>query len=417
MRMRTLLLFPLLLLAVLVAGCDSLFGSKDDATTDEIFDAGRAEPSLINEVEYVPLFPFFTQGAAGAFTAPKDVYVGYDELLYVADEAGVHIMDLSGRTAELISIPGGATSVIQDRRMHLYVTARRDTVLAGQSWNLPVVYRFDGISSGSPRIADIIWHPFDDDSRRFNRPDPVATDQDVEFTSVGVLPDNNVYISRTGPVNEAGSILFPHNIILEFRPDGTPRQALVSLSPTSPSLRSSVFPSTVTTFVHPPQRAFFGEDRHFLVGQTPGPSGTAALRFTALSIRVVDTPNGTEFQPDAQKLQITFNPEAGDSFLYDEFKFDRVGDITVAMDGTNFIFVVDAGSDSLHVFTGQGVEGVSPPAGSSSTQPVNVSFGGSGDGSGQFNGPLGVAYFERIVYVADTGNNRISRFRLNTDFE
>ncbi|PIQ62536.1 MAG: hypothetical protein COV99_06185 [Bacteroidetes bacterium CG12_big_fil_rev_8_21_14_0_65_60_17] len=417
MRTRTFFLLPLLFLGVLLAGCDSLFGSKDDAVTDEIFDAGRAEPSLINEVEYVPLFPFFTQGFSGTFTSPRDVYVGYDELIYVADDDGVHILDLSGRAAALIAIPGGATSVIQDRRMHLYVTARRDTVLAGESWNLPVVYRFDGISSGSPRMADIIWHPFDDDSRRFNRPDPVPSDEDVAFTSVGVLPDNNVYISRTGPVNDSGSILLPHNIILEFRPDGSPRQALISLSPTNPSLRSAVYPSTVTTFVHPPQRAFFGTDRHFLVGQTPGPAGGGPLRFSALSIRVVDTPNGTEFQPDAQKLQITFNPEAGNSFLYDEFKFDRVGDITVAMDGTNFIFVVDAGADSLHVFTGQGVEGVSPPPGSSSTLPVNVSFGGSGDGSGQFNNPLGVAYFKRIVYVADTGNNRISRFRLNTDFE
>ncbi|MBT4052166.1 MAG: hypothetical protein HOE73_03650, partial [Bacteroidetes Order II. Incertae sedis bacterium] len=35
----------------------------------------------------------------------------------------------------------------------------------------------------------------------------------------------------------------------------------------------------------------------------------------------------------------------------------------------------------------------------------------------QFREPQGVAYFQRIVYVADSGNNRIGRFRLNTDFE
>ena len=46
-----------------------------------------------------------------------------------------------------------------------------------------------------------------------------------------------------------------------------------------------------------------------------------------------------------------------------------------------------------------------------------VSFGGTGDGALQFRNPQGVSYFRRIVYVADTGNNRISRFRLNTDFE
>lgn len=403
--------------ALLLSGCDALFGSKQDMTTDEIFEAGRSEPSLINEVEYVPLFPFFSQGATGTLSNPTDVYVGYDELLYVSDDTGVHILDVSGRPAAHIPIAGGATSVIQDRRMNLYVTARRDTVLSGRTWNLPVVLRFDGVTDGSPRIADIIWHPFDDDSRRFNRPDPVNTDEQVAFTAVAILPNNNIYVSRQGPVNERGSILFPHNIILEFRPDGSPLQAIVALSPTLESLRSSLFPTTIATYVHPPQRSFFGTDKHFLLGQSRGPAGGAPLRFSALSIRVVVTPNGTEFQPDATKLQVTSNPDAGDDFLYDEFKFELVSDMTVAMDGTNYIFVLDAGSDSLHVFTGLGIEGVAPPPGSSSTKPVNVSFGGSGDGASQFSNPQGVAYFEQVVYVADTGNNRIARYRLNTDFE
>jgi len=35
----------------------------------------------------------------------------------------------------------------------------------------------------------------------------------------------------------------------------------------------------------------------------------------------------------------------------------------------------------------------------------------------QLDRPMGVATFQRIVYVADSGNNRISRYRLNTDFE
>ena len=79
--------------------------------------------------------------------------------------------------------------------------------------------------------------------------------------------------------------------------------------------------------------------------------------------------------------------------------------------------MTDSALDSLYVFTGQGIEGVAPPPGARSTIPVVVSFGGAGDGARQFNAPEGVAYFNRIVYVADTGNHRISRFRLNTDFE
>lgn len=79
--------------------------------------------------------------------------------------------------------------------------------------------------------------------------------------------------------------------------------------------------------------------------------------------------------------------------------------------------MTDRGKDSLFVFTSGGVEGVQPPAGIRSTIPIRVSFGGTGDGAMQFDRPEGVAYFQRLVYVADRGNNRISRFRLNTDFE
>jgi hypothetical protein len=405
---------PIVLLLAL-AGCDSVFGSKDDPTTDEIFEVGRSEPTLLNEVEYVPLFPFFEQGASGGgFSRPTDVYAGYDELLYVTDDTGLHILDIAGRPAAHVPIAGGATSVVQDRRLRVYVTARRDTTVAGGTWNLPVVIRFDDVASGNPRIGRILWHPFDDDSRRFNRPDPVPTDLDVSFTGVGVLPDNHIYVSRQGPVNERGSVLFAHNIVLEFDEDGNSVQAIVTLSPTRESLVSSLFPTDVATFVQPPQRSFFAPERHFLLAQSPGPSGVP-LRFSALSVRVVETPNGREFQPDAAMVQSSFRDDV--TSIYDEYKFGRVSDLMFAADGTSYLFVLDAGEDSLHVFTSQGIEGVAPPPGSTTTRPVNVSFGGTGDGATQFRSPQGVAYFRRIVYVADTGNGRISRFRLNTDFE
>ena len=96
-------------------------------------------------------------------------------------------------------------------------------------------------------------------------------------------------------------------------------------------------------------------------------------------------------------------------------RFQRPVDMCLSRSGD--LYVLDAGKDSLFVFTNTGVEGVAPPPGSRSVTPVGVSFGGTGDGALQFRTPQGVAYFDRTVYVADTGNNRLSRFRLNTDFE
>ena len=410
----------------MVTGCDAMFGSKQDAVTDEIFEAAESEPTFFNEVEYVPLFPFFTDGANGAqFDAPTDIYTGFDELIYVVDAAGLHILDSSGRPATFVVIEGGGTSVVQDRQLNVYVTARRDTTVNNQLWNLPVIYKFDQITSGAPRLVRTLWHPFDDVSRKLTRPDPVDTDEGVSFTGVGVLYNNNIFVSRRGPENVRGSIITPHNTIMEFTPEGQNLQSIIALHPTRPSLRSTVFPTDVMTYVQPPQQSSFEATTHFIVTQssalqdvvTGHPAPVPSLPFSTLSIRAVQTSDGLEYQSDTAKLIITGNPERGDGFLYDDFKFTNPTDLAFASDGTNYIYVLDGGSDSLFVFTNAGIEGVAAPAGSDSSKPVVVSFGGTGDGSTQFRTPLGVAYGREIVYVADTGNNRISRFRLNTDFE
>ena len=415
MRKHSPVLF-VLVVSLFLGGCDTLFGSKSSDTTDEIFEAGRNEPGLLNETEYVPLFPFFSQsGLGGTLNRPTDVYVGFDEFIYVTDADGLHVLDLAGRATAFIDIPGGATSVVQDRQFNLFITARRDTLINGATWSLPVVLKYANVTTGAPTIADIIWHPFNDDSRRFNLPDPMETDLEVEFTGVAILGDNSIYVSRRGPVNERTSVILPHNTILEFNPEGVNVQALVALNPTLPNVRSSVNPADILTVVHPPQRDQVTDRKDFFIAQSPPAGGR--LQFAVLSILAVVTSDGIEYRPNTPLLTASTNPERGDGFLYEESKFSNPSDLAFAADETSYLFVLDAGSDSLFVFTSAGIEGVAPPPGSSSTKPVIASFGGTGDGAQQFNNPQGVAYFDRIVYVADTDNNRISRFRLNTDFE
>ncbi len=430
MRYWLLRALPILAMSSMALGCDDLFGAKDDDTTDEIFEAGRIEPGLVNESEYVPLFPFFT--TAGDFNqlqAPRDIYVGYDEFIYVVDARGLHVFDRAGRPAVFLDIPGGGgNAVIQDRLLRVYVAARRDTMLNGRTWNLPVILKYENITTGTPTLAQTIWHPFDDDSRMFNRPDPISTDEDVEFTGIAVLYDNSFYVSRRGPVNDRTSVILPHNTVLKFGFDETKNThinlgAITALNPNRASLRSAINPTDVLTVVHPPQRTFYPEEEHFIVSQSPVlqeeaiESGTSPLAFSVLSVLAVLTSAGIDYRPDSQLLQIAANPNRGDGFLYEEFKFTNPSDMAFAADETNYLFVLDSFKDSLFVFTASGVEGVAPPPGSTSSTPVVVSFGGEGTGALQFRNPQGVAYFDRVVYVADTGNNRISRFKLNTDFE
>lgn len=433
-----------------VSGCDAIFGSKSDETTDEIFDEGQIDPTLVDNVGYVPLNPFYTLSMLGGFDAPIDVYVGYDELIYVADRQGLHVLDLAGRPQNFISEIGwpgqptqplrDITAIVQDRRFNLYVAARRDTTVAGahctsypgetERCDLAVIYRLSGLTSGAPRLENIIWHPFDDGSRsqsRFDLPDvyqaesgPQYSDDDASFTGVAVLADNTLYAVRSGPVNVVGvdgrpnSTFSPFNALMVYDGDGEYVRFARTLSPSNPSLLSAVWPTAVATYVGPPQRTSVDLTEDFVIAQ--GPPGSA-LRYAVLSILNVSTPDGDVFQVDTGRLGASSNPENGDGFLYGDFRFERPMGLAIAADETGYLFVVDTAKDSLLVFNRVGVEGVAPPPGAGNLRPVKVSFGGEGSGPLQFRDPSGVAYFERIVYVADTGNNRIARYRLNTDFE
>jgi sugar lactone lactonase YvrE len=67
------------------------------------------------------------------------------------------------------------------------------------------------------------------------------------------------------------------------------------------------------------------------------------------------------------------------------------------IDDANYIYIADAQKDSVFKFTPLGDE--------------LQSFGGPD----VFNEPYAVAYFDKILYVVDSGNNRILRFILSTD--
>lgn len=425
----------MLLVGFVLSGCDAIFGSKDDATTNEIFEDGAIDPTLLDEVGYVPLNPFYTQGTMGTFDAPSDVYVGYDEFIYVADRQGLHVIDLSGRPQAFlgeIGWSGGDTqpirdieAIVQDRRLDMYVAARRDTVVDGRTWDLPVVYRIGGMTTGVPELKDIIWHPFDDKSRsanQFRNPREfdggTYSDEESSFTGLAVLADNSLYVTRSGVLNSRDqglpTIVAPFNGVLVFTPEGVNTVFVSTLNPTQPSLLSAISPSAIATFVGPPQRSVFDDTADFFVAQSPVGGG---LRYSVLSVRVVETPNGTEYRVDTDRLGASTNPENGDGFLYEDFKFSSPTGLAQATDETGYLFVTDAARDSLYIFNRNGVEGVAPPPGQGSLRPIVVSFGGEGSGPLSLRDPSGVAYLDKIVYVADTGNNRIARYRLNTDFE
>jgi hypothetical protein len=411
------------LLLITGSACESIFGSKQDDTTDEIIEEGRIDPSQESIDGYAPVLPIWE-----GFDEPSDVFVGFDTFVYVTDRRGVHLLDRADLGERRTLDFRDATAVTQDRQLRLFVAAR-DSILIpernNQRYDLPVVYIVEDWHIGSPTVVDTLVFPFDDASlstraaqiTRINRSRGDNYEL-VSITGLATLADNSLYVSRIGPANDPSAIASADRIILEYERNETTGKyqnirQIRSLSPVTPSLASGVEVSSIATLVSPPQRDIFTDDRSFLITQT----GTEVeIPFRVLWINAVETTDGLVFQSNGDLL--ARDTTAADSFLYDPFKFSRPVDVAFAGDETRFIFVVDADKHRLYQFQANGQEGVTPPVGADDrTKRIIVSFGGLGRGPKQFNEPSGVAYFNRVVYVADKGNNRVTRFKLTTDFE
>jgi len=423
--------YIILLFAGLLAftSCDDIFNTKSNSDTDEIFDEGNIDPTLENIDGYAPVLPFW-----GGFDAPTDVHVGFDEFVYVTDDNGIHLLDRADLSPRITIPLRGAVSVTQDRLLNIYVAARIDTIInsidPNITWDLPAVFKIKNMNGAGPiQFVDTLIFPFDDASlstsaaqnSRLNRNSQINYEQ-VKVTGLTVLGDNTLYVTRTGPFKSTTQVGAPDNTVLEFqrvRVDGSLTGKMVNvrqirtLSPTVPSLRSGIGLSAIASFVSPPQRDSFTDDRSFIVAQA---DQTTDIPFRVLWINAVQTVDGLIFQQNSDLLRQ--DTTQADGFIYEPGKFQVPSGVAYGGDDDSYIFVVDSELNRLFQFQLNGQEGVPPPPGvEDQTRQIRVSFGEFGADAKQFKNPSGVAYFDRVVYVADKGNNRISRFKLTSDFE
>lgn len=391
-----------------LSACNGFWGDKEDDAVEEIFEEGAIDPNLSPEnVGYVLIQPIWD-----GFINPTDIYAGYDEMIYVVDDQGVHVIDQKGDKQRLIPIPG-AHEVVQDRRLHTYVIGTLDIDINGETKNVSAIYRL-GNTAGAGEVVylDTIAHPYSDISRRntsFRN-----EDEEVMYTGVAPTSDNKLYVSRTGPRNDETSTARPDNVVLVFDKEGENLTYARGLSPNTSNLKSVLGVSSIANEAGPPQEVFgIPETDNFaycLKGDGQGPP-----EFGVLYITVNFNPeSGTTYDPSPAFTDFDYGKAS--RFLYEPFRFRSPEDLCFAPDRRH-IFVVDSELDSLYQFTISGEEGVTPPANSGEKRNIIVSFGGEGDGPYQFNDPSGVCYLRQVVYVADQGNNRVLRYKLNTDLE
>lgn len=288
----------------LMSSCTALFGNKHDDQVDQVFEQGAIDPNLNpSTVGYVPIFPFFQN-----IQNPVDVYVGYDELIYVValnDELNpldneLLILDQKGTIGARINI-NGATDVTQDRRLHTYVTGRIETSFG----NRACVYHLANTAAGAPQFVDTLIHPLCDDSRATtgNR---FANDEAVQFTGLATLYDNTLYVTRTGPINDVNSFVRPDNAVLVYDADGKNIGYAQGLNPTSSSIKSALGISSIATQVGPPQRLQgMSTSKNFYITQA---DQNINVEYRVLGITVTDDPEvGTQYSESPSLLNFDYS--------------------------------------------------------------------------------------------------------------
>ncbi len=206
----------------------------------------------------------------------------------------------------------------------------------------------------------------------FNKPER-------QYTAVTTFYDNSFYVARTGPNNS--SFIDPDNSILVYKPKkqyhGGEGDTLIgrlpNIDPISSGLISANKISSMTSL----------NKRNINMIVTITGNNSFKAQWWDFVVTSLD-----------EKYQSKFDPSTGLSFVTPN-KFDGPQGSTI--DDAGNIFIADAAKDSIFKFNPFGDE--------------LQSFGGSDI----FSQPYSVAYFDRTLYVADTGNNRILRFVLSTD--
>lgn len=404
----------------LLSACEDYFGKKTDLGFIDI-----PPDNSIRDIAYVPILPVLED-----FGRPVDVCAGFDGLIYVVDEATEEVvaMDESGRILGRKFVPG-ARSVAQDRRFDLLVVGSYDSLYAASSGDTTLtfsaIYRLrmtgvGGYDINNAVVDNVIIHPF-----YFTQSNPIRRTEDfVRFNKIAVLGDNQdptrnnqYYVTReyirtpdpdpNNPEISSGP-LGPNDAVLYF--DNQDQL----ISPVSVQTSSGFFndffsyPVGITSLTQPPQ--FGAQASSDLLYTSLEPGNALKVQY----VEFIEGEFGAEFRP---RILASGDTSQADGFINSPNKFKAPQDITLAGDGTQFIFVVDSESDSLYQFSFTGFEGVRPPAAAGIDRYIKASFGGTGSDLMQFNDPMAVAYFNQIVYVADAGNGRVMRYKLTLDFD
>ncbi len=370
---------------VLLSGCNERSHVVDPATLPQ-----AAQGQVIGDTSYIQLQPIWSN-----FYKPKGITVGFDYILYVAepDSNRIEMVELSGMKVGVSRYVKNPVAIAEDRRFNLIIACEYDTSVSGQTVSLASIAKirlFDYQHNISAAPVEIVHH--EPVQRQIVRDAAGNLVSGREYTGVAVLPDNSYYVTRHG--NSNTSPVDPDNMILhfseqDFQYSNDYINLVPRMLPTGTGFAAIDQLSGITTF----RTRQFGTD--FIVTQVDPAN--------AFKVKWVSYTPGSEIVAPGWNSKLSLDPTkytAG--VLPDLLSSIFISPTAVMVDDRSSIYVVDSQLDSLMKFDLTG-------------KLLHESFGPVKTG-GALSDPSGLAYYNKIVYISDTGHNRILRYELSTDF-
>lgn len=377
---------------IYMSGCEQKF----DLT--QLPDPGQPITSL--DTNYVEIYPPW-----GGFESPRAIIVGNDQLIYVADYGRDEIvmMDAGGTVLNRRTVMR-PISIAHNSKLDLYVggeTISQNGDTIGALFRIFLV-RFD--TSNVIRVDTIVDSltgrirliPIRRDTSYFlNHNIDIAPMHTVwkeparpqrRFTGIGILPNNDYLVARVGPENS--SFVDPDARVLYFNKGDTLITPLGDLV-TRPSGGTAITDIRNLTGI-----MVFPSSRDFILTQS-----IEGVAYGAIWMVYQKTLDFEGWLPK-------YDPSKAEQRVVDfirPYRFRQASGVAYDRRRRD-VFIIDSGLDSLIKFNRNG-------------QFKTESFGYAKTTSGLFPGlnrPNGVAFSnDCTLYIADTGNKVIRRFKLS----
>lgn len=342
----------------------------------------------LGEARYVQLNPPLDAAHGYNFNEPSDIYVGADNIVYVADTKNNRIVMMD---------VGGAIMGYSQKILHPEAITQNDSLQLLVVNKTNAIFRID-LNKHNLIIGDT---PIDTVYQQ-------TTEPSRQFTGITVHNGFEYYVTVVDTADSSFNFV-EFSFIYDFNSNNTLKGPL-PLNVNGTGLYSAIVPTGIVSLreryldISPPQ----AKTPAFMFCQK-GRTSLLTNNFKVQSVTTTIIEGGVTLIPNTSLIG---------SDLYDVDRYYFPEDIT--LDRNGFIFVLDKGRSITDPDTTKPLPGFYrfTSFGNSPLRNKQQGVLGIGSGSNQFNNPKGIAVlpFEeiQIVYVADTGNNRILMFKLST---